>query len=71
MSKCLITISIEDADLTSRAKTEELLTSVVPQIAENIESAQAGTKTRGCTVSGSASAGPSGASGTVTVTCTL
>ena len=71
MNKCLLTIQIEDADLSSRDKVQELLDAIEPEIAQRILDAQGAPRGRGCTVSGSVSSGPGGTSGSVTITCTL
>ena len=71
MNKCLVTIQIENADLSSKEKIEAFLSALLPDITDQLVSSKQATRSRGCSVSGSVSTGPGGTSGTATVTCTF
>ena len=67
----LLTIQLYNIDPTSRSSIDTALKELLPAIIENTLVAAAGDRARGCVVSGSASSGSGGSSGTVTVTCSL
>lgn len=63
----LVTLQIEGLDVSSKEVLNKALEGVIPIIAENIMVATAGDRSRGCSVSGTATSG-GGFSGTVTCT---
>lgn len=71
MDKCLVTIQIENADLSSKEKIQAFLSALLPEVTEQLASAKQATRSRGCSVSGTVTTGPGGTSGTVTITCTF
>jgi hypothetical protein len=67
----IITVKYDDADLSTPESTDKFVRDVLsPQIVKVLREAAAAPKTKGCGVSGSASGGPGGASGTITFGCT-
>lgn len=71
---CLLTLQLKGipADaLEDDASARKYLEPFVPIIAQEMVRARSLPRSRGCSVSGSASTGPGGTSGSVTVTCTF
>jgi len=71
MAQGMISIQVNGIDLGSKEKIDLFCKSITPLMAQEISSALNAPKTRGCSVSGTVTAGPGGMSGSGTISCTF
>jgi len=71
MTSGIISIQLTDYDLDGEDKIKSCCENLVPILVQEMKTAIDGPQARGCSVSGSVSAGPGGATGSATVTCTF
>ncbi len=72
MAKCLIVFEANDVDVSTKDAIEKWMAAYSHEAVRSLVAAQAGhAKGRDCTISGTASGGSGGASGSVTISCRI